>query len=148
MSVALVSLKTQYNECRLDNIDKNPDNWVTKLEKLAERLDKMGLKISDHDLKIHILNNVPSAYDATVEIIEDNVKNYMILKIRSNLNGRFRKILRRGNKNKLAPLPEGIESAMFLATAFKGRCYHCGKFGHKSTECPEKKMGTNNTNHT
>ena len=47
-------LKTKYNKSKLESIDENPDNWVTKLEKLAERLDKMGLKILDHDLKIHI----------------------------------------------------------------------------------------------
>ena len=53
-SAVLVLLKTKYNKSKLESIDENPDNWVTKLEKLAERLDKMGLKILDHDLKIHI----------------------------------------------------------------------------------------------
>ena len=108
----------------------------------------MGLKISDHDLKIHVLNNLPSAYNATVEIIDDDIKNYMIPRIRSKLNGRFQKIWRRGNKSESAPATEGIESAMFLATAFKGRCYNCGKFGHKSTECPEKKKDYNNNNYS
>ena len=141
-------MKTQYNECKLESVDEKPDNWVTKLEKLAERLDKIGLKISDHDLKIHILNNLPSAYDATVEIIEADIKNYTIPRIRPKLNQIYQKFLRRGNKSKSAPVPEGIEATMFLATAFKGRCYNCGKFGHKSTECPEKKKDYNNNNYS
>ena len=140
-SAVLVLLKTKYNKSKLESIDENPDNWVTKLEKLAERLDKMGLKILDHDLKIHILNNLSSAYDATVEIIEDDVKNYTIPRIRSKINGRYQKFFRRRTKSKSAQAPEGIKSALFLSTAFKGRCFNCGKFGHKLTECQEKKKG-------
>ena len=59
---------------------------MTKLEKLVERLENMGLKIAKHDLKIHILNNLPRAYDVTVKIIKDDVKNYSISKIRSKLS--------------------------------------------------------------
>ena len=87
----------------------------------------------DHNLKIHILNNLPSDYNATVEILEDNIKNYTIPRIRSKLNGRFQKILRRRTKSDLVSMPEVIKSAMFLST-FRGRCYNCGKFGHKSFE--------------
>ena len=72
---------------------------MTKLEKLVERLENMGLKIAKHDLKIHILNNLPRAYDAMVEIIEDNVINYSILKIKSKWNGRYQKLLKRGMEN-------------------------------------------------
>ena len=28
-SAALVSLKTQYNECKLTSVEENPDDWVT-----------------------------------------------------------------------------------------------------------------------
>ena len=95
-------MKTQYKECKLESIDENPDDWVTKLEKLVERLDKISLKFSDHDLKINILNNIQSTYNSTVEIIEDDVKNYTVEKIRSKLNDTFQKILRRGIKSKSA----------------------------------------------
>ena len=114
LSAALVSLKTQYNKCKLTSVEENPDDWVTKLEKLVERLNKMGLKISDHDLKIHIFNNLPSAYDATVEIIEGDVNNYTIQKIRFKLNDMLQKILRGGIKSESAP--DGIKSALFLST--------------------------------
>ena len=90
------------------------------------------------------MNNLLSAYDATVEIIEDDVKNYTIPKIRTKLNGRFQKILRGGIKNKL--VLDRIESALFLST-FTGRCLNCRKFGHKSVDCPEKELQDNNKNY-
>ena len=58
-SAALVALKTEYNESKLESVTDDPEDWITYLEKIVKRLGKMELKVSSHDLKMHILNNLP-----------------------------------------------------------------------------------------
>ena len=79
-----------------------------------------------------------------MEIIEDDVKNYTISKIRAKLNGKYQKIKKRNDEGTSEYEGKGeTEAALYGSGGFKGRCYNCGKYGHKSEDCPEKKRSNN-----
>ena len=59
----------------LEDATEDPDKWITNVERLRQRLKEMNHTISDEDLMIHILNNVPEEYDNLVEMLEDQLGN-------------------------------------------------------------------------
>jgi len=130
-----VQLKLQFQQLKLKSVQEDPDEWITELEVLRSRIEDLGLKISDKDMKIHILSNLPEEYDTIVTIIEEDLDKYDLDQIRDKLTVRYAKLneITEENQNE-----EEVEAAL-VTGKFKGRCYHCGKFGHKSNECPDKK---------
>lgn len=72
------------------------------------------MKVSEYDIKIHGLNNLPEAYDATVEMIEDGVKKYTIAEIKRKLNRKYQKPLMRDNDE--GEMSESIDPALYLST--------------------------------
>jgi len=58
-----VQLKPEFNLCVLDNVSKDPDEWILVLEHIQQHLKVMKSEINDTDLMIHILNNLPPEYE-------------------------------------------------------------------------------------
>ena len=54
-----VKLKKEFNASKLSSWNKDPEIWISKLEVIRKRLKKMSNEISDEDMMIHILNNLP-----------------------------------------------------------------------------------------
>ena len=63
----LIKIKRKFANSRLKKNTKDPEEWITELEELRDRLEDMGSIMSDEDLMIHILNNLPSEYELQVE---------------------------------------------------------------------------------
>ena len=51
----------------------DPDIWIQGLEALRRKLEILGHKISEMDLIIHIMHNLPQEYETTVEFIENEL---------------------------------------------------------------------------
>jgi len=87
-----VKLKKEFSTSKLTSWSKDPETWISKLEVIRKRLKKMGNEISDEDMMIHIMNNLPQEYDTVVEAMERklddlvdpltlrNLKNELLLK--------------------------------------------------------------------
>jgi len=52
----LIKMKKQFNNCKLEDAGKDPDQWIQELEIMKRKLEILGNKMSEMDLIIHILH--------------------------------------------------------------------------------------------
>ncbi len=62
-----VELKIKFQQMKLEDANKDPFEWMVKLELTRHRLKVLGHKVSDEDMILHILNDLPSEYDNLIE---------------------------------------------------------------------------------
>ena len=140
-NATMIKLVKEFGQMSLSGPDKDPEEWITNLEYVRARLGQLGKKIEEEDAMIHILNNLPVEYENTVEVMERRLDDTMdpltIDIIRDELSLKYEKI-----KRTLGIDEESLEKdeTAFVSgyAKFKGRCYGCGKFGHKSGDCKSK----------
>ena len=114
---------------------------------MRKRLKDMNHNISEDDMLIHILNNLPNDYINIVELLERKIgvdsDSLTLIDLRDELTTKYQRILK-ARKVKEEDLNEDNEDdTALLAGKFKGRCRKCGKFGHKAAQC---KSTTSNSN--
>jgi hypothetical protein len=68
-SSSWVLLKKKFNLCALKRTDKDPDEWIMQLLLLRQRRHQ----ITDLDMVIHILNNLPREYESVIESLETDI---------------------------------------------------------------------------
>lgn len=115
-----------------------PDQDVTSfLLEFDELFDKMSnyddLKLSEIWKAGFVLESLPESYDMLVMALEARPESELTLEFVKQ------KILDEANRKKDAAVSRNldkVEHAM-AATRIKPTCWHCGKPGHKKTECPE-----------
>ena len=141
-----VNLKMELSQSKMTDIKNDPDEWVTGLELLRIKLSKLKVKISDVDLIIHIINNLPDAYEAVCDQIENEMNDenrvfeVSLDMVKDRLRSKYLKMLRKTNlKHNAGKSTTFSEDAMYAGKYFKGKCHHCGKQGHKSVDCKDKK---------
>jgi len=127
----------------LKSSGEDPDVWLTNLESIHMKLANMSYTISDEQLIIHVLNNLPEEYDIQVSKLEgqldDKTNPLTIGDIRTELSLRYARIK---NKNGSSNEKEsGMEQAFAAFRRFKGKCNKCGKIGHKAAECRSNGSG-------
>ena len=75
---------------------KDPEEWITELGEFHDHLEDVGSIMSDEDLTIHILNNLPSEYELQVEQMEGKINqddNLLTLEqVRSTLSLKFERL--------------------------------------------------------
>ena len=146
-----VNLKMELSQSKMTDIKNDPDEWVTGLELLRIKLSKLKVKISDEDLIIHIINNLPDAYEAVCDQIENEMNDenrvfeVSLDMVKDRLRSKYLKMLRKTNlKHNAGKSTTFSEDAMYAGKYFKGKCHHCGKQGHKSVDCKDKKGKSDN----
>ena len=126
----------------MEDADDDPEIWITNLESLKSEMNKVMIvgksNVTDIDMIIHVLSNLPEEYEVTVSELEERLKSTSdpleIKEVRTKLNSRYQRLQKHGEK------PEDIDEKALVAfyKQFKGRCTNCGEIGHKSENCPEK----------
>jgi hypothetical protein len=112
-------------------------------------LKACGYVLTDDDIIIHIISNLTKDYDAICDQLENELghedlkKKVTIVEVKNRLRNKFNKL-----KMKVKSFGESIEDSNEKLMAikshkkvFKGKCHNCGKFGHRISECTEKKKG-------
>ena len=143
-SASRVKLMNQFTNNKLRKLSQDPDVWISELELLRTRLQKMGSNIDESYVMIHIMNNLPSAYDNLIDSLEDKLgastDALTLESLREKLSEKYEKIKMRKRFKTEESDSDDDEKALFAGGKFKGRCHYCGKFGHKASECRKKKM--------
>jgi gag-polypeptide of LTR copia-type len=142
----LIKTKKEFVDSRLEDALVNPDVWIQGLKILRRRLKILGHPISEMDLIIHIMHNLPDEYKTTVKFIENELENNSVTldKVRERLRTKFERL----NKSL-----ERSEKALISMGKYKGTCNFCGNYGHKRSECRKRQrlknkeeQGTANSN--
>ena len=134
-----IKLKKEFANSDLGGVDNRPDEWMTNLESMRSQMNAININnktnMSEVDLIIHILSNLPEEYEVAIAELEkelqDTSKTLDIEEVRRVLNSRYERI----KKNKEINLEEKAYAAFIKQ--FKGTCRKCGEYGHKAQDCPK-----------
>jgi len=125
--------------------------YISDFTSKAEQLEEAGIEISDELLSIMLLGSLPPEFENFNVAIEsrDEIPTLESLKIKlieeeARQSDRFVKNESDANNNALLvknrsdrKQAEG-NSTKTKANKFNGKCYNCGKIGHKSRFCKSK----------
>ena len=129
VGMALADLKKEFAQSKLE-LEQKPEEWIRSLEKIQTKLKTHGHTISNDDMILHILCNLPEVYNNMIECLEESYGSQTldIKTIKQSLKSRYKRIMKyMEDKN-------NTQTALF-AKQFKGHCRHCGKIGHKAVDC-------------
>ena len=127
-------LKLEFATLKHKDWTKHPDEWIDRLEEIKSELEAMGTRMTDEDVMIHILNNLPSQYESIVEKLISDISIFRIEDVREELQSKYRRLMKyadEGNANEEHAL---VTSGPFKHK-FKGKCNKCGIYRHKVVEC-------------
>ena len=90
----MIELKEEFTNNKLESEEDDPDEWVTELENIQSRPGDFNYAITDQDVCLHILMNLPSEYENTVEMLMDSVQEgtLAVNKIRGKLRAKFKRL--------------------------------------------------------
>jgi gag-polypeptide of LTR copia-type len=78
---------------------QDPEVFITKLEYNRYRMEELGSKISDKQLKIRILNNLPMEYDVSVDLLTRRIITITLEEFRADLQYEYIGLKSRKNGN-------------------------------------------------
>ena len=72
---SLLKYKKKFENSKLDSAEKDPEDWISELEGLTVDIESIDASsaISDRDLMVKILNNLPSEYDVILDGLESRL---------------------------------------------------------------------------
>ena len=125
-----------------------------ELEIIVSQSDQMGHKITNKDFMMHVIGNLPEEYESKVETIERDLDHQYdpmaIERMTNKLNMKYKKICKKNDydpdkdKKETKKANKGTAITTTGYPRFKGSCYTCSNFGHKSANCPNKKNDSEN----
>ena len=60
----------KFAKSELDDVTREPEDWINKLELLRGNLRKLGVMIDDVEVMTHILSNIPEDYENIFQNLE------------------------------------------------------------------------------
>ena len=160
---SLLKYKKKFENSKLDSAEKDTEDWISELEGLTVDIESIDASsaISDRDLMVKILNNLPSEYDVILDGLESRLNKsgddaLTLEDIREKLGTRYARI-----KTNEEEVDMNGEEKAFVAwskykkmqrfenkngnyrerngSTFEGRCWYCHQRGHKAFDCGELK---------
>lgn len=144
-----LTLRRKFANFRLRE-GEDPDEFLMHLEMTAMDINAMESgtsDITDMDIMSQALCNLPASYDAILDGLERQLEasgdeKLTIDKLREKLNARYVRLAKLEELDEDGP-EQTLMAIQRFKKKFKGTCYRCGKRGHKSTDCDQRKKNEN-----
>ena len=142
-----ITLLTMFQQNQLEDVRTNITVWLTSLAIQVNKLKKLHHVLDEEYQITHILASLPREYSSVVEQVKidrrtssalitmDEVKKrlkerYLQLKKEHDWSEDEMALSMKSGNNQNKNIKKGS-----IGKYFKGRCNHCGKFGHKKADC-------------
>ena len=130
-----VQVRRQLHEFKMAK-GSNIMDHLMKFDELCLSLATIGDAVSESEQLVILLGSLPDDYDAIIKIIE-NISDMTLFTAKEMLRREYDEYQRKEAKEsalKAAQWPrKGFKS--HGKTRFNGKCFLCGKFGHKKNDC-------------
>ena len=142
-----ITLLTMFQQNQLEDVRTNITVWLTSMAIQVNKLKKLNHVLDEEYQITHILASLPREYSSVVEQVKidrrtssalitmDEVKKrlkerYLQLKMEHGWSEDEMALNVKSGNNQNKNIKKGSKGKYF-----KGRCNHCGKFGHKKADC-------------
>ena len=163
----LIQMKKEFVQNVLPSVSHDPDVWIQSLENMKRRLQILGHQMSEMDLIIHILQNLPKEYETTLELLENDLENDVATldRVKEKLRTKFERLQRgksmsdnallagekvKNGQGKTTQAPKTQDGALInggKGQTYKGLCTYCGVYGHRANSCLKRlNKGASNVN--
>ena len=137
---AQIELKRKFYGSVL-KVSQNPVVFVTQLQNIRERLDKLGISISERELMLQVIDSLPRQYENSQEMlkVEYDRKTLTLKDLKQRLKDRYVTLNKRKGAKLVSlgdeddDLDEG--ESMALNAGQVPKCSNCGRLGHTAAEC-------------
>jgi len=69
----MLKLKEKFHSSKMKK-SQDPSEWILELEELQDRLEEMNHAISDEDMMVHIISNLPKNYEFEKKFLRKKLK--------------------------------------------------------------------------
>ena len=136
-----------FQQNQLEDVRTNITVWLTSLAMQVNKLKKLHHVLDEEYQITHILASLPREYSSVVEQVKIDRRTSSALitmdEVRKRLKERYLQLKKehgwsedemalnvKSGNNQNKNIKKGSKGKYF-----KGRCNHCGKFGHKKADC-------------
>ena len=142
-----ITLLTMFEQNQLEDVRNNITVWLTSMAIQVNKLKKLNHVLDEEYQITHILASLPREYSSVVEQVKIDRRTSSALitmdEVKKRLKERYLQLKRehawsedemalnvKSGNNQNKNIKKGSKGKYF-----KGRCNHCGKFGHKKADC-------------
>ena len=142
-----ITLLTMFQQNQLEDVRTNITVWLTSLAMQVIKLKKLNHVLDEEYQITHILASLPREYSSVVEQVKIDRRTSSTLitmdEVKKRLKERYLQLKKehgwsedemalnvKSGNNQNKNIKKGSKGKYF-----KGRCNHCGKFGHKKADC-------------
>ena len=142
-----ITLLTMFQQNQLEDVRTNITVWLTSLAMQVNKLKKLHHVLDEEYQITHILASLPREYSSVVEQVKIDRRTSSTLitmdEVKKRLKERYLQLKKEHgwSEDEMAlSIKSGNNQNKNIKKRskgkyFKGRCNHCGKFGHKKADC-------------
>ena len=142
-----ITLLSMFQQNQLEDVRTNIAVWLTSMAIQVNTLKKLNDVLDEEYQITHILASLPREYSSVVEQVKIDRRTGSTLISMDEINKRLKERylqLKREHGWSEDEMALNIKSSINQSKSvkkgskekyFKGRCNHCGKFGHKKADC-------------
>ena len=137
-----ITLLTMFQQNQLEDVRTNIAVWLTSMVIQVNKLKKLNHVLDEEYQITHILASLPREYSSVVEQVKIDRRTSSALitmdEVKKRLKERYLQLKKEHgwSEDEMAlRMKSGNNQNKNIKKYFKGRCNHCGKFGHKKADC-------------